>query len=302
MSYEINNYCFLGIPVIDIVNELPPSIEVNICESGICVLIDKKFAALAYGVKNFSMNCVYPTLDQMVSEGYFDVPHGSDGGPNALFCRSLLMAAGITDCKFFKGWNNLLSSLVSDLKFLPVDVVHIEVNGKPCESGLVHVENRFLIDLAKCFAESSELSILSPDTYDVKRDIVNVKCIKNTLNILLKLHSDLKDKCADTRSHWKQVDSLELWMHYFLDLYLKSKGCYCDIQVRTTKYYGNVHKLGGMEPNVPYVIFEDVQKYDENGWTDPREVDSETVMKARNYLLGETSTRNWVKYTPQFGG
>ena len=187
MSYEINNYCFLGMPVSDVVNELPPSIEVNICESGICVLIDKKFAALAVGVKDFSMNFEYPTLDQMVSEGYFDVPYGSSGGPNALFCRLLLMAAGITDDKYFKGWNNLLSSLVSDLKFLPVDVVPIEINGNPCESGLVHVENRFLIDLAECFAESSELSILNTNKYNDKRDIVNVKCLKNTLKILLKL-------------------------------------------------------------------------------------------------------------------
>jgi len=47
MSYEINNYCFLGMPVSDIVNELPPSIEVNTCESGICVLIDKKIFCLS---------------------------------------------------------------------------------------------------------------------------------------------------------------------------------------------------------------------------------------------------------------
>ena len=301
MSYEINNYCFLGMPVSDVVNELPPSIEVNICESGICVLIDKKFAALAVGVKDFSMNFEYPTLDQMVSEGYFDVPYGSSGGPNALFCRLLLMAAGITDDKYFKGWNNLLSSLVSDLKFLPVYVVPIEINGNPCESGLVHVENRFLIDLAECFAESSELSILNTNKYNDKRDIVNVKCLKNTLKILLKLHSDLIEKCADKDSHRQQVFSLEFWMHYFLDIYLESKGCYCDIQVAST-FYGNVHKLGGMEPGVPYVIFENMQRYDEDGWTDPREVDSESVMKSRNFLVGETSTRDWVKYTPQFGG
>jgi len=301
MSYEINNYCFLGMPVSDIINELPASIEVTICESGICVLIDKKFAALAGGVKNFSMNFEYPTLDQMVSEGYFDVPYGSSGGPNSLFCRLLLMTAGITDSKFFEGWNNILDSLVSELKFLPVDIVHIEVNGNPSEFGLVHVENRFLIDLAKCFAESSELSILNTNKYNEKRDIVNLKCLKNTLNILLKLHSDLKEKCADNESNKQQVYSLEFWMHYFLDKYLESKGCYCDIQVAST-YYGNVHKLGGMEYGVPYVIFNDMQRYDEDGWTDPREVDSESVIKVRNCLLGDNSTRDWEKYTPQFGG
>jgi len=246
------------------------------------------------------MNREYPTLDQMVSEGFFDVPYGSSGGYNDLFCRLLLMAVGITDDKFLEGRNNLLSSLVADLKFLPVDVVPIEINGNYCKSGIAHIENSFLINLAKCLAESSELSILNPNKYDEKRDIVNVKCLKNTLNILLKLHSDLENN-ADNDSHRQQLYSLEFWMHYFLDIYLESKGCYSDIQVAST-YYGNVHKLGGMEYGVPYVIFDNMQRYDEDGWTDPREVDSESVMKARKCLLGDDSTRDWEKYTPQFGG
>jgi hypothetical protein len=45
-----------------------------------------------------------------------------------------------------------------------------------------------------------------------------------------------------------------------------------------------------------------MQSYDEDGWTDPRDDDAETVQEAKDCLLGEGSSGVWEKFTPQFGG
>ena len=301
MSYTINNYCFLGIPVSEIVNNLNPSIAICTGNSGIYVVIDKRFVALADGVENFSRNWKCSSVDRMVSEGFFDFPERSKEGANALFCRALLMTAGITDSKFYEGWNNLLNSLVSDIIIIPFDVIPIEINGKICESGLVHVENSFLINLVTCFAENSRLTIVNPSQDCNKQNPVKVSCLKTALHNLLKIHSDLKEESINEDASMRKIYSIEAWMHYLLDMYLESKDCYCDIRVAST-YYGNVHRLGGMEPKVPYVVFGLMQSYDEDGWNNPRKSDPETLMQARDCLLGETSSGDWVKFTPQFGG
>ena len=58
-----------------------------------------------------------------------------------------------------------------------------------------------------------------------------------------------------------------------------------------------------MEPKVPYVVFGSMQSYDERGGgNNPRKSDAEALMQARDCLLGETSSGDWVKFTPQFGG
>jgi len=300
MSYEINNYCFLGMPLSDIVKDLNPSINIDTGREGIYVLIDKSFVALAEGVENFSKKWACPSVDRLASEGYLDIFARSYEGPSALFCQTLLMAAGIEESSFYKKLNNVISSLLFDIKILPFDVIPLVINGKDCEFGLVHVENSFLIDLIKCFAENGRLTIINPSQDYKNQDSVRVNCLKTALQNLLKIHSKLKENDTNDDEHRHQAYSLEAWMQYFLDKYLESQGCYCDIRVAST-YYGNVHKLGGMELGVPYVVFGHLQRYDEDGWDDPRTSNAETVRQARKCLLGEASPEDWVKFTPQFG-
>jgi hypothetical protein len=288
-------------PVSDIVKELNPSINIGTGKEGIYVSIDKNFVTLADGVENFSKNWACPSVDRMVSGGYLDIDGRSCEGPSALFCRTLLMASGIKDSTFYAGWEDIIYPLVFDIRIFPFDIIPLEINGKVCEFGLVQVENTFLINLIKCFTKKSHLTILTPSQDCNAPDPVKVTCLKTALQNLLKIHSNLNENDTNADANRNQIYSLEAWMQYFLDKYLESQGCYCDIRVAST-YYGNVHKLGGMEPEVPYVVFGHLQRYDEDGWDDPRTSNAETVMQARNCLLGETSPEDWVKFTPQFGG
>lgn len=301
MSYEINNYCFLGIQVGDIVNNLNLSIPIDAFSNGIFVVIDKKYEAFAQGNKEFSTNWECSSIDRMITEGYLDIYCPSSDGPIALFCRNLLMAAGIKESYYYSGWNNIIDSLLMDVKILPFNVIPIEINGMALKYGLVHIENSFLINLIKCFAENMQLTITSPLKDRNGMNPIIFPCIKTALHNLLRIHSSLNESGLNVDTCRHKAYSIEAWMHFLLDTFLESKGCYCDIRVAST-YYGIVHKLGGMDPEVPYVIFGCLERYDENGWSDPRKSEAEIVTQAKDYLLGENSSGDWVKLTPQFGG
>lgn len=300
MSYDISNYAFLGIPVDDVAKAIEPAVAVTTGSQGIYVLIDEKFVALTHGVGNFAENWDCPSLDQMVSDGYWQESRGTYTGPSAFFCRLLLMSAGITNPGFYADdYYNPISPFIFEVKFLPIGVVPVEIKGEPCQFGLVHVENEFLAKLIRGFAGQSKLNVVDPD--DDNPEPVKVSCLKSALRNLLDVHNSIEEKGLIDDAAALKAYGLEAWMQRLLDKYLESKDCYCDIEVAST-YYGNIHEYGGMEERVPYVVFGSMQSYDEDGWTDPRDDDAETVQQARDCLLGEGSSADWEKFTPQFGG
>jgi hypothetical protein len=291
----------LGIPVDDVAKAIEPDVSVTTGGQGIYVLIDEKFVALTHGVGNFAENWDCPSLEQMVSDGYLQVSRGSYTGASAFFCRSLLMAAGITNPGFYADDCNLISPFIFEVKFLPVGVVPLEIKGEPCQFGLVHVENEFLVNLIKGFAGQSKLNVVDPSQDYDNPDPVKVSCLKTALSSLLDVHNGIEEKGLFDDAASAKAYGLEAWMQRLLDKFLESKDCYCDIEVAST-YHGYIHEYGGMEEKVPYVVFGSMQSYDEDGWTDPRDDDAETVQQARDCLLGEGSSGDWQKLTPQFGG
>ena len=301
MSYDISNYAFLGIPVDDVAKVLDPAVAVTTGSQGIYVQIDEKFVALTHGLGNFAENWDCPSLDRMVSDGYLQASRGSYTGASAFFCRSLLMAAGITNPGFYADDCNLITPFIFEVKFLPVGVVPVEIKGEPCQFGLVHVENEFLVNLIKGFAAQSKLSVVDPSQDYENPDPVKISCLKTALRNLLDTYNSIEENGLFDDAAQAKAYGLEAWMQRLLDKYLESKDCYCDIEVAST-YYGSIHEYGGMEEKVPYVVFGSMQSYDEDGWTDPRDDDAETVQEAKDCLLGEGSSGVWEKFTPQFGG
>ena len=69
--------------------------------------------------------------------------------------------------------------------------------------------------------------------------------------------------------------------------------------------YGDVHDLGGMQENVPYLVVSDdgdIFSYDDEGWDDPLETDPESIETIANVLFDDSDTSIFQKYNPQFGG
>jgi hypothetical protein len=292
MSYDINNYAFLGIPVRDVAEAMPAGAEINMDTDGVYVLADDKFSELAHNVKAFAKDWECSSVETMVSKGYLYAGSRSYTGPHAFFSRLILTAAGIASPIFYKDEFDLLPSLLFKINFLPVGLAPFTANGKPCEHSLVYVEDCVLVPLLKAFSAQKKLTVIDPaDDWDTPP--VKLTCVKTALQNLLSAYNPNADNSLRYGS--------EAWMKTFISKYLEAQDCSCFVDVGSTAH-GDVHDLGGMEDGVPYVVYGGMCTYDEEGWSDPREEDPDTLQQAKDCLLGEGAPQEWEKLTPQFGG
>lgn len=292
MSYDINNYAFLGIPVRAVAEAMPAGVEINLDTNGVYVLVDEKFVQMAQSVESYAKDWDCSSVETMVNDGYLYAQSGTHTGPMAFFSRLIFTAAGIASPIFYKEEFGLLSSVLFQIKFLPVGLAPFTAKGKPCELGLVYVEDCVLVPLLKAFAENKQLTLFDPaENWDDPP--IKLSCVKTALQNLLAVYSGKQDGAI--------CYGIEEWMRTFIRGYLELRDCSCNVDVGSTAH-GAVHDLGGMEDGVPYVVYEGMCSYDENGWDDPREEDPDTVQQVRDCLLGEESSQDWEKLTPQFGG
>lgn len=294
MSYDINNYAFLGIPVRDVAEAMPAGAEINMDTNGVYVLVDEKFVQLAQSVEPFANDWDCSSVEIMVNDGYLYAQCITETGPMAFFSRLIFTAAGITSPIFYKEELGLLMSVLFQIKFLPVGLAPFTARGKPCELGLVYVEDCVLVPLLKALAETKQLTLLDP-AENWNDPPIKLSCVKTALQNLLTVDSE------KTSQDGAIPYSIEEWMRIFIRGYLELRDCSSNVSVGSTAH-GTVHDLGGMEDGVPYVVYDGMCSYDENGWDDPREEDPDTVQQIRDCLLGEGTSQDWEKLTPQFGG
>ena len=68
----------------------------------------------------------------------------------------------------------------------------------------------------------------------------------------------------------------------------------------TSSRYGDVQDDGGMELDIPYLVVGDLQKYDKNGWMDPRKDNPHMVKDLQSLLFGKKSKQKFEVFEPSF--
>lgn len=295
MSYDIMNYAFLALPADKVCESLEYGVEVPLVGDGVVVVIDEKFSALTHGfIETFAKDWECSSLEKIVDRSFLETRSFGPTGPRNLFTRLMLMSAGITDPVFYKDDFMLMLHFSFGVRFLPVGLVPVTRGSSPCEFGLVHTNNDVLSSLIKALASDNKLTIIdvSNESFSDEPRLLKASCLKTALEGLLAMH-------AESTGDW-DADNIQGCMQTLLDKYLESKECYCDIDVTST-LHRNCHDSGGLDDGV-YVVYGNCSPYDEDGWTDPREEDPDTLAEARTHLLGDNSKLDWEKFTPKFGG
>lgn len=308
MSYDINEYKFLGAQIQDVIDSIEPNWVIDLSgydDSGIFINADKKIIALDAVAKMFSKSWQCSGIDQMFSDGWAEKTSKSSEGPSALFARTILQSAGIKDEKFYSGHHSLLDPFLFSVQFLPAAITPIQFNGVEA-SGLVEVKKSFLVDIVRCFAANDEMTVFDSPNRNSDFDEchgVFIPCLKKALMDLLEKHQSIvSGKQILSDDERQKAYALESHMQDLLSKYICANGCEFSVEV-VSSLYGDVHESGGMEAGIPYVVFESMQSVDDDNWTDPRTENPDAVTEAKNLLLvGEVSSCEWQVFEPKFGG
>jgi hypothetical protein len=130
--------------------------------------------------------------------------------------------------------------------------------------------------------------------------------IKKTLGQLVKaFKKDIEDHLLREQIESLLCCCLTCWLKYNLER-IKAVSL-TDLDDSTclisSTRWGGVHKLGGMVPDEPYLIFKDWYEAEDGSWPDPRnDPQQKKILKSiEKYLVGEKHS-GFKLLTPIFGG
>jgi len=298
MSYDINNYAFLGVPLATFIENLPEEAMVYLEPDETLVLLDEKFESALGKLPEKIREWECCNLEKLISEGPKEIMSRSYTGPTTCINLALMAAAGVSPeviTKFHEfGEEGKVDLMPCDIDVLPSAFCRVVHKREGELRGAVKVEG-LLGDLAKVCLNCIETSETDDDYNDVPLLSFNLsEALKNLMD-------HLEDGC----DMWVEQLCAKL-----IRLYLKPHEEYVDeedqwtwdIGVTSTRY-GDVHNSGGMETGELYIAVEgEMQSYDEEGWDDPRKSYPVTLAKMKEMLFGPDSTIEFEKYTPKFGG
>lgn len=304
MSYDINTNKFLGIKVVDSVKTYPYDNEcaINDLEDGstnIFVKLDEKYSKILDANKPLLADSRFSQLDQMTAQSFMEINGRSCNGPTGTFIRSILLAAGIKEDNFYK--TNLISDILVDVEFLPHKFTPLVFMSKDFDEdqncAVVEVNNKILAELIRGLVHAGELNVQDPKK---TQGCYVIPCMRKALENLLEMYeSTVNAKESSSYEGRDKIYALEKWMRRLISKY----GLYLGIDINfevLSSFYGDLIRDGGMERNIPYIVFDDIYYIED--WEDPRVACPEKLAEAKKFILEEGSPIEWELFSPQFGG
>jgi len=311
MSYDINNYAMLAISLPDFLETLKKDISVPLETYRDFVLIDKKIDGLLIDLPESFKDSEFATSSKIADEGFTECTDNwrFDGkGPKGTFIASLLAATGISEPIFFDSEKcNLVSfQLTHNIEILPkILIKHLSSENKlKCETLASLKKDRLndvLSAVANCLYNLGKINLVKGSVEDENGNdkfTFTIPCIKSAIEDLYFLYKEELKQNSD--SYNSKIDSIHFWMQYVINMYVGSLGYDEELEVVSTNK-GFVHNSGGMLSNIPYISIGGLESYDEDGWSNPRDGDSDYVRDLERAIV-QDSGKEFAVFTPQFGG
>jgi len=299
MSYDIELYVGLGIKVRDILGSMDENDNVQICDYDNYVQINEslieEYKNLASTLKKDYPEISTPTPDELSQISLSQYDDNMRGYFHATSCVALTMLSlcGVKP-KFLKEGLTCF-----ELSLFPYGNLFVPT-GAPttCPSGFDYIacSSGLFNDLFIPALDESNLISVYETEYDDEGEVrpkFDISMAKSLTSLL--------DAQTATKEDGHNYGPERL-MHSLIDKYLEGNGIYQNITVISTRY-GDVHDLGGMEQDEPYVIFGDLDLIDKDGWNDPREDEelAEGLEQIKQALVGEDH-EGFSVLEPKFGG
>jgi hypothetical protein len=315
MSYDITNYAMLAISLPDFIETLNKDIKIPLETNADYVVLDKKFDVLLKESPEAIRNSEFDTAAKIADLGFTETNGHSYKGPKIALISALPSGAGLSNPIFFDSEScNLVSHMAWKPKIFPrVLLKHLSSEKKlDCESLVLLGGDRLndvLAMISTCLYKLGKINLVDgkvkdENGFDLEDEDGNtiytftIPCFKTAIEDLFSLYKDtVKEK---TGSHLGKLDAIHYWMQYIINLYVGTLGFDEEMEVESTNF-GVVHDFGGMEEDIPYISIRGLQSYDEDGWTNPRDEDSDFVRDLENAIV-QDSGKEFSVFTPQFGG
>jgi hypothetical protein len=302
MSYDITNYAMLAISLPEFLETIDQGIELEFDTDREFLLLDETFDDLIKAnIPDSFKDSKYLTSKDIAESGYEEYRGHRGGGyshkgPRAVCAATIVAAAGIKDPVFFDDNLWLISTFANDTYVLPkVLMKHLVSKEKmKCESLFGMKNGAPIAKIAIGLSKIKKINFVSGEKDE--KYTFTIPCIKAALEDLLKAHQELEA----TNYYDHRYYGLEYWIEILVDTYIRKFDIDANLGVVST-HYGVVHDHGGMEGDVPYVVYGDLESYDEDGWNNPREEDPEAFDDTAFAILGD-SGKEFRVFTPQFGG
>jgi len=302
MSYDITNYAMLAISLPEFLETIDVGITLEFDSDREFLLLDEKFNNLIeLTIPESFNNSEYLTSSKIVESGYSEYRGNRGGsysykGPRAICAASMLAAAGIKDPVFFDDELALVSKLAEEIYVMPKILMKHLISEKniSCESLLGMKRRTPLSQIALGLSEIEKVNLVHGENQG--NYTFTIPCIKTALQDILKVHQELET----TNNFDSRFYGLEYWIEVLVDIYIRKLDIDADLGVVST-HYSDVHDYGGMEANIPYIVYGDLESYDEDGWNNPRDEDPEAFDETAKAILGD-SGKEFRLFTPQFGG
>jgi hypothetical protein len=301
MSYDISNYAMMAISLPEYIDTLKEGVSVEFDSDREFVLLDQKFQELIdKNLPELFKDTEFVKISN-IAEGYSEWRGRSGGsysyrGPRAVCAATIMAAAGIKDPVFFEHGLDLVSNIGNDSYIIPKTLVkHLhKTAASDCETLLGLDSSSPICKLGLALAKLDKINIIhgcNDGKYTFK-----IPCIKSAIQDLFDLYKGLNTSDYFDNRYY----GIEYWIQALIDTLLVQSDIDASLSITST-HYGAAHDLGGMEDNTPYVVYGEMESYDENGWENPRDDDPESFDEVTQVILGN-SGKEFRLYTPQFGG